>query len=54
MEVRASEVFKINVSKGIFTRRVTPQDCHEIISQINIKIGIIVCWEALLRAGKRL
>lgn len=53
MEVRASEMMiKVNVSQEVFTRRVTPQDCHETKGQINIKTGIIVCWETLLRAGE--
>lgn len=37
MEVRASEVIKGNVAQGIFTISVTPEDCHEIISQINTR-----------------
>lgn len=39
MEVRASEVIKVNVAQGIFTISVTPEDCHEIISQINTTLG---------------
>lgn len=54
MEARESEVIKVSVAQGIFTRRVIPQDCHEIISQIYIKTGTSQCWEILLRAGTKL
>jgi len=33
---RKSEPIKVSVAQGAFARRVVPQDCHEIISQVYI------------------